>query len=61
MLDQLVLNSMGARSSPRNAVMWPCASPIKYIDMNGCGFRAVSPLRLLDLLRMCPNLEILRV
>ncbi|GMH41987.1 hypothetical protein BSKO_09906 [Bryopsis sp. KO-2023] len=61
-LDQLVVNSMGSQiSSIRGDTAWPRPSPIKEIDMTGCSFRAVSPLKILDLVVQCPNLEVLKL
>ncbi|GMH42269.1 hypothetical protein BSKO_10188 [Bryopsis sp. KO-2023] len=62
-VGKLVSNSFGPKFgmglSPPD--WWPRPSPIREIDLTGCSFRGVSPLRLLDTLPTCPRLELLKM
>ncbi|GMH42250.1 hypothetical protein BSKO_10169 [Bryopsis sp. KO-2023] len=57
-LRQLVANSLGPRSIVHSEMP---ISPIHEIDMTGCHLRGISPLKLLELVECCPNLEAMKL
>eukprot|EP00803_Ostreobium_quekettii_P000119 evm.model.scf_3660.1 EVM.evm.TU.scf_3660.1 scf_3660:540-4116(-) len=60
-LEKLVEHSMGPRVLRPPGHVWPMPAALRSIDLAGCSFRQVSPLKLLDLLASCPVLEYLKL